>query len=132
MEGEPGNRDGISFFRFNEAVLIMTLSKVMNLLLISLMNMDTSLNITAFLGSSSFVLLIQLLMILQTERLYTTDVVALSHILNNGYEYQRPLSQRWVRSRSLGDSLLSTEGDQHRRQRRAMVPSIMTSVWEHN
>ena len=67
-------------------------------------------------------------MILQTERLYTTDVVALSHILNNGYEYQRPEGQRWLRSYLLGESLLSTEGDQHRKQRRAMVSSIIMSV----
>ena len=60
-------------------------------------------------------------MILQTERLYTTDVVALSHILNNGYEYQRLESQRWMRGHMVGHGLLSTEGKQHKQQRRAMV-----------
>ncbi|EJD52005.1 cytochrome P450 [Auricularia subglabra TFB-10046 SS5] len=57
-------------------------------------------------------------------RLYTTDTRALAHILNNTQVWQKPGMVRRGLAQILGEGVLFTEGEQHKRQRRIMNPAF--------
>ncbi|KAI0075930.1 cytochrome P450 [Panus rudis PR-1116 ss-1] len=58
------------------------------------------------------------------NRLYTTDPRALHHILNTTDVYQRSGMSRANVRRILGSGILTTEGEEHRHQRRIMNPAF--------
>lgn len=62
------------------------------------------------------------------EALVTSDTRAVGHILSHSYEYQRPERSRFILSQLLGNGILVTEGDQHKKQRRVMNPSFGPST----
>ncbi|KAG5639423.1 hypothetical protein H0H81_002291 [Sphagnurus paluster] len=59
-------------------------------------------------------------------RLMTTDPVAIAHILHHAYAYPKPDFVRdSLATMAAGhDGLLTTEGDQHRKQRRIIAPAF--------
>ncbi|EIN06514.1 cytochrome P450 [Punctularia strigosozonata HHB-11173 SS5] len=59
-----------------------------------------------------------------SNRLYTIDPRALSHILSHSVEFQKPALGRYNLGRIVGEGLLIAEGDAHRRQRRVMNPGF--------
>lgn len=59
-----------------------------------------------------------------TRRLYTSDLRALSHVLMNHYDYQKPEEARFALSEILGDGILITEADKHKFQRKVMNPAF--------
>ncbi|KZT05294.1 cytochrome P450 [Laetiporus sulphureus 93-53] len=61
---------------------------------------------------------------MNTNRLYTVDTRALSHILSHSYDYPKPHISHFFLSRILGAGLLIVEGEQHRMQRRIMNPAF--------
>ncbi|KDR80817.1 hypothetical protein GALMADRAFT_241271 [Galerina marginata CBS 339.88] len=58
------------------------------------------------------------------NRLYTTDVKAINHIMMNNYTYQRPEIARYSLSQILGDGILVVEEDKHKQQRKIMNPAF--------
>lgn len=50
------------------------------------------------------------------NRLYTTDLKAINHVLMNNYTYQKPGAARFGLSQILGDGVLVTEEDKHKQQ----------------
>ncbi|SCV68844.1 BQ2448_965 [Microbotryum intermedium] len=63
------------------------------------------------------------------ERLCVTDPIALSHVVvQNGYKYVKPSEVRGNLARNLGSGLLFAEGDEHRRQKRIMMPAFSPSA----
>lgn len=58
------------------------------------------------------------------NRLYTTDLRALNHILMNNYTYQKPTAARYGLRQILGDGVLVVEEDIHKNQRRIMNPAF--------
>ncbi|KAG7453117.1 cytochrome P450 [Guyanagaster necrorhizus] len=62
--------------------------------------------------------------ILGGNRLITTDQRALSHILNNAYDYPKPPHSRFNLGRIVGEGLLVVEGEKHKQQRRVMNPAF--------
>lgn len=65
--------------------------------------------------------------ILGINRLYTTDLKALNHILNHTEVYQKPEAARYTLGRIMGNGLVVVEGEQHKSQRRIMNPAFGTS-----
>ncbi|KAJ6529281.1 cytochrome P450 [Mycena capillaripes] len=61
------------------------------------------------------------------SRLYTTDTKALNHFLTNHNIYQRPPPSRYLLSRIVGQGILVTEGEVHKRQRKIMSPAFGAS-----
>ncbi|KAH7101314.1 cytochrome P450 [Auriculariales sp. MPI-PUGE-AT-0066] len=61
---------------------------------------------------------------LNSYRLCTFDHRALNHILNTTSIYHKPEVTRKGISRLFGEGLLTAEDDQHRRQRRVMMPAF--------
>ncbi|KAJ2914197.1 hypothetical protein MD484_g6203, partial [Candolleomyces efflorescens] len=61
------------------------------------------------------------------NRLFTTDLKALSHMLLNGSIYQKPPSVRYNLGQFLGTGVLIVEGDKHKHQRRIMNPAFAGS-----
>jgi len=53
---------------------------------------------------------------LQMNRLYTTDMKAINHVLMNDYIYQKPEAARYSLSLILGSGVLIVEGDKHKQQ----------------
>ncbi|TEB31341.1 cytochrome P450 [Coprinellus micaceus] len=62
--------------------------------------------------------------ILGMNRLYTTDLKAINHVLMNNYIYQKPAAARFGLSQILGNGVLVTEEDKHKQQRRIMNPAF--------
>ncbi|SGY30035.1 BQ5605_C002g01109 [Microbotryum silenes-dioicae] len=63
------------------------------------------------------------------QRLCITDPVALSYILvQNGYRFVKPGEVRGNLARNLGSGLLFAEGDDHKRQKRIMIPAFAPSA----
>ncbi|KAF9265786.1 cytochrome P450 [Marasmius fiardii PR-910] len=66
-----------------------------------------------------------------SRRLYTTDLKALSHVLINHYDYQKPEEARFALSEVLGDGILITEAEKHKFQRKVMVnnpPPLLIAI----
>nr|BED42956.1 cytochrome P450 monooxygenase [Trametes versicolor] len=61
---------------------------------------------------------------LNNDRLYTIDTRALNHILTHSVDYQKPIVARRNLAKVLGEGVLFTEGEHHRRQRRIMNPAF--------
>ncbi|KAI0822361.1 cytochrome P450 [Trametes gibbosa] len=61
---------------------------------------------------------------LNDDRLFTLDTRALNHILTHSLDYQKPEVSRRNLAKVLGEGVLFTEGEQHRRQRRIMNPAF--------
>ncbi|KAH7101315.1 cytochrome P450 [Auriculariales sp. MPI-PUGE-AT-0066] len=61
---------------------------------------------------------------LSSYRLCTFDHRALQHILNTTTVYQKPEIARRSLTQLLGEGLLTAEDEQHRRQRRVMMPAF--------
>ncbi|KAJ8093037.1 hypothetical protein PM082_020518 [Marasmius tenuissimus] len=61
--------------------------------------------------------------LLSKARLYTMDTKAISHILTNHYDYQKPDDARFALSEVLGNGILITEGDRHKFQNPAFGPA---------
>lgn len=59
-----------------------------------------------------------------SERLCLSDPLALSHVLTNAYVFPKPAGTRSALSNILGDGVLTTEGDVHKRQRRLVNPTF--------
>ncbi|KDQ11802.1 hypothetical protein BOTBODRAFT_176997 [Botryobasidium botryosum FD-172 SS1] len=57
-------------------------------------------------------------------RLLTTDTRAVSHILSHSYDFPKPVELRLALGEVVGEGLLFSEGDVHKRQRRIMNPSF--------
>lgn len=56
-------------------------------------------------------------MVSPQERMYTTDLKALNHILMNNTDYPKPEEARWSLSRIVGQhGLLVVEGEKHKQQ----------------
>ncbi|KAK0438187.1 cytochrome P450 [Desarmillaria tabescens] len=62
--------------------------------------------------------------ILGGYRLFTTDLRAVSHILNNAYDYPKPPHSRYNIGRVIGKGVLVVEGEKHKQQRRTMNPAF--------
>jgi cytochrome P450 len=60
----------------------------------------------------------------QSNRLFTIDHRAINHILTHSFEYQKPAQGRYNLSRIVGEGVLITEGETHRKQRRVMNPGF--------
>ncbi|KDR81931.1 hypothetical protein GALMADRAFT_135320 [Galerina marginata CBS 339.88] len=58
------------------------------------------------------------------NRLYTTDVKAINHVLMNNYNYQKSEIARYHLSKILGNGLLIAEEDKHKQQRKVMNPAF--------
>ncbi|KAK0227770.1 cytochrome P450 [Armillaria fumosa] len=58
------------------------------------------------------------------NRLFTTDLRAISHVLNNAYDYPKPPHSRYNLGRIVGEGVLVVEGEKHKQQRRAMNPAF--------
>ncbi|RXW20256.1 hypothetical protein EST38_g5603 [Candolleomyces aberdarensis] len=58
------------------------------------------------------------------NRLYTTDLKAINHVLMNSYIYQKPAPARYQLGQILGEGVLVVEGDEHKKQRRVMNPAF--------
>ncbi|KAH7108160.1 cytochrome-450 hydroxylase [Auriculariales sp. MPI-PUGE-AT-0066] len=58
------------------------------------------------------------------DRLFTLDPVAVSHIMNRPQDYHKPWQSRRLISSLIGDGLLSSEGQQHKMQRRVLNPTF--------
>ncbi|KAJ2927086.1 hypothetical protein H1R20_g10025, partial [Candolleomyces eurysporus] len=58
------------------------------------------------------------------NRLYTTDLKAINHVLMNSYIYQKPGPARYQLGQILGEGVLVVEGDAHKKQRRVMNPAF--------
>ncbi|KAI5822218.1 cytochrome P450 [Schizophyllum commune Tattone D] len=61
------------------------------------------------------------------ERIMTTDVRALQHILGRDDVWHRTDEARWFISRVLGDGILTVEDAKHRQQRRILNPAFAPS-----
>ncbi|KAI0822367.1 cytochrome P450 [Trametes gibbosa] len=61
---------------------------------------------------------------LSIPRLFVTDPRAINHLLTHSMEYYKPRQVQRTLSSLLGQGLLVTEGDQHRRQRKIMNPAF--------
>ncbi|KAI0634036.1 cytochrome P450 [Trametes polyzona] len=61
---------------------------------------------------------------LNNDRLFTMDTRALNHILTHSADYQKPEAERRNLAKILGEGVIFTEGEQHRRQRRIMNPAF--------
>ncbi|KAJ2927120.1 hypothetical protein H1R20_g10018, partial [Candolleomyces eurysporus] len=61
------------------------------------------------------------------NRLFTTDLRALSHMLLHSSIYQKPPSVRYNLGQFLGTGVLIVEGDKHKHQRRIMNPAFSGS-----
>ncbi|KAJ7302399.1 cytochrome P450 [Mycena albidolilacea] len=59
-----------------------------------------------------------------TSELYTSDIKALTHIVNNGAIYRRAPSFRSITAMLLGKGILSVDLDQHKHQRRMLNPAF--------
>ncbi|TFK22664.1 cytochrome P450 [Coprinopsis marcescibilis] len=62
--------------------------------------------------------------ILGMNRLYTTDLKALNHIIMNSNTYQKPEMVQYITKRLIGDGLVVVEGEEHKKQRRVMNPAF--------
>ncbi|CAG7850455.1 SubName: Full=Related to Cytochrome P450 {ECO:0000313/EMBL:CCA72147.1} [Serendipita indica DSM 11827] len=62
------------------------------------------------------------------DRLLTTDLKAIQHILTNSAIYHKPYEARYSLSRLLGRGLLFAEGNEHRRQRRIMASTFLADI----
>ncbi|TFK25770.1 cytochrome P450 [Coprinopsis marcescibilis] len=58
------------------------------------------------------------------SRLYTTDLKALNHVLNNSNVWQKPEMAKYNLGRILGHGVLVVEGEQHKQQRKIMNPAF--------
>ncbi|KAH9847038.1 cytochrome P450 [Lenzites betulinus] len=61
---------------------------------------------------------------LNEDRLFTLDARALNHILTHSADYRKPEVARRNLAKVLGEGILFTEGEQHRRQRRILNPAF--------
>ncbi|EJU03026.1 cytochrome P450 [Dacryopinax primogenitus] len=62
---------------------------------------------------------------LGTHRLILTDPRAIAHVLTtNSYHYRRPEGLRLATKKLLGEGILSAEGDDHKRLRKALNPGF--------
>ncbi|TFK22666.1 cytochrome P450 [Coprinopsis marcescibilis] len=62
--------------------------------------------------------------LLGMNRLYTTDLKALSHIMMHSNTYQKPDMIRYALRHLLGNGVFIVEGEEHKRQRRVMNPAF--------
>ncbi|KAA1473992.1 cytochrome P450 [Dentipellis sp. KUC8613] len=60
------------------------------------------------------------------NKLITTDVKAIAHVLSHGMEFPKPQEVHFILGQLLGDGLLSVEGHQHKLQRRLLNPAFAT------
>ncbi|KAA1473993.1 cytochrome P450 [Dentipellis sp. KUC8613] len=60
------------------------------------------------------------------NKLMTTDVKAIGHILAHGMEFYKTQDAHFILHQLLGDGLLSVEGHQHKKQRRLLNPAFAT------
>ncbi|PVG01516.1 cytochrome P450 [Serendipita vermifera] len=60
-------------------------------------------------------------------RCITTDPKAVSHILTNHFTYYKPDPVRFHLSYFIGNGLVSAEGNEHRNQRRIMIPAFSSA-----
>ncbi|KAL5523770.1 hypothetical protein ACEPAG_7943 [Sanghuangporus baumii] len=58
------------------------------------------------------------------DRLLSTDPAVLSYVLNHSNEYQKPWQSRRVIARLIGEGLLASEGEMHKRMRRVSSPAF--------
>lgn len=59
-----------------------------------------------------------------TTRLLLSDPVALAYVLNNAYQFPKPAGTRSALETILGQGVLTTEGAQHRYQRKLVNPTF--------
>lgn len=59
-----------------------------------------------------------------TPRMLISDPAALSYVLNNAYIFPKPAGLRSALSTILGDGVLTTEGNQHKYQRKLVNPTF--------
>ncbi|CED83052.1 astaxanthin synthase [Phaffia rhodozyma] len=57
-------------------------------------------------------------------RLYSADPKVFNHLMSQAYDYPKPWHIRKVLGSIVGDGLLSSEGETHRRQRRIILPAF--------
>ncbi|KAH9919442.1 cytochrome P450 [Epithele typhae] len=57
-------------------------------------------------------------------RLWTMDLRAVNHVLTHSNVYQKPVQQRGALIQIIGNGVLATEGETHRKQRRIMNPAF--------
>ncbi|KAG6375161.1 cytochrome P450 [Boletus reticuloceps] len=58
------------------------------------------------------------------NRVFTTDIRAINHVLTHTSDYHKPPDVRYTLSQILGKGVLIVEGAQHRQQRRIMNPAF--------
>ncbi|TFK35549.1 cytochrome P450 [Crucibulum laeve] len=58
------------------------------------------------------------------NRVYTIDTKAVSHILINYFDYQKPEAATYNLRKLLGEGVLLAEGEMHKRQRRVLNPAF--------
>jgi hypothetical protein len=63
-------------------------------------------------------------------RLLTTDPSAIHHVLSNISTYQRPEPSRYMMSRTMGDGLLTVEGDRHKYQVRIQMNYLFCLIFD--
>ncbi|KZV67414.1 cytochrome P450 [Peniophora sp. CONT] len=59
--------------------------------------------------------------------LWTIDPVTIGYVMSHAYEYEKPMEGRMQLARVMGKSILITEGDLHRKQRKVMNPAFGTA-----
>ncbi|CAO1621705.1 unnamed protein product [Parajaminaea phylloscopi] len=65
--------------------------------------------------------------LLGTPRMLISDPGALAYVLNNAYSFPKPAGTRSALSTILGDGVLTTEGQQHKYQRKLVNPTFNQS-----
>ncbi|KAF8577885.1 cytochrome-450 hydroxylase [Ramaria rubella] len=58
------------------------------------------------------------------ERLMTVDPLAISHVLNRSTIYEKPWQSRRLITRLIGEGMLASEGNLHKRQRKVCNPAF--------
>lgn len=62
---------------------------------------------------------------LNQERVMPTSAKALSEVLvTRNYDFEKPAMIRWTLGRILGNGILMAEGDEHKRQRKNLMPAF--------